>query len=471
MTGPVAGGAASVERARSETLERALGRTSGGRNIPGNDVRLLIDGPATFDAMIALIDNARESIHFENYIIHADTTGGRFAEHLGAAAGRGVTVRVLYDAWGCRGTPRQYFRALVASGVEVRPFNRGRPWRPIASIRRDHRKYASGDGARAVLGGICIGDEWAGDPLRGIPPWRDTAVEVCGPAVTALELSFIDRWRRAEESAEPVPRAAPDACGFATVRVIDGIPGHLRLYRSTALLAAAAANRIWITDAYMVAPTPIVETLIAAARDGADVRILLPGHSDLPAVRALTRVGYRELLEAGVRIWEWHGPMLHAKTFLVDERWVKIGSSNLNPSSLIANYELDVIVEERRLADAMAQQFRRDLSNAAEVVLRPRRVPAPLASRLPPAMVAADPPDRTARTRVRELPRRAAVTLRQVAGGARRSIAGAFVFTFVGAGALLIALPRIMAYLLAVVSFSLAGGAVAQYLERRHRGP
>lgn len=471
MSASADGGAISAERARSVTLERALDRTSGGRSIPGNDARLLIDGPAAFDAMIDLIDGAQHSANLENYIIHADRTGRRFAERLAAAAKRGVHVRVLYDSWGCRGTPRRYFRALVEAGVEVRGFNRGSLWHPIASIRRDHRKYCAADGGRAVLGGICIGDEWAGDAERGIPPWRDTAVIVCGPAVTALELSFSDRWRAADGDAEPALRAAPDACGSASVRVVDGLPGHLRVYRSTALLAAAAANRIWITDAYMVAPTPIVETLIAAARDGADVRILLPGHSDLPAVRALTRVGYRELLEAGVRIWEWHGPMLHAKTFLVDDRWVKIGSSNLNPSSLVANYELDVIVEEPRLAEAMAQRFRRDLTNAVEVVLRPRRVPEPLASRLPPAMVAADPPERVARARVRELPRRAAVTLRQVAGGARRSIAGAFVFTFVGAGALLIALPRIMAYFLAVVSFSLAGGALAQYLERRRRGP
>jgi len=466
VTRPLAERSPGGSASGSATLERALDRTSDARAIPGNAVRHLPDGPETFAAMLAIIDAAREWLHFENYIIRDDCTGRVFAERLKAAAARGVTVRLLYDPWGCRGTPRRYFRTLRAAGVQSRAFNPVRLWHPITAMQRDHRKYCAADGARAVLGGICIGDEWAGFPERGIPPWRDTAVEIHGPALPALESSFLRRWEEAGGAADLATPTRSEPQGTARVRVVDGVPGTLRVYRTMELLVAAACDRIWVTDAYMVAPAPLVASLIAAARSGADVRILLPGHTDLPAVRALTRVGYRELLEAGARIWEWHGPMLHAKTVVVDDRWVKVGSTNLNPSSLIANYELDVLIEDVEVTQAAAQQFRRDLSNAVEVVLRPRR----FAARLPPKVArAADPAEPGPRRRVRELPSRAAVALRQVAGGARRSIAGAVIFLSVGAGALFLALPRVMAYALAVISFSLAAGAASQFLQRRHR--
>lgn len=458
-----------VRRADTGPLDRALDRASGSRLIPGNAVALLTDGPDTFSAMLALIEGARRWIHFENYIIRSDETGERFAAQLIAAARRGASVRVLYDHFGSRTTSRRFWRRLREGGVEVRAYNRVNPFRPIRSLRRDHRKYVSADGSGAVVGGLCIGDEWAGRPERSRAPWRDTAMRIAGPAVSALEYSFGRLWREAggQDIEREIP-AKPEVAGDATARVVEGVPGRLRLYRAVELMVAAVQSRLWVTDAYLVAPTPLFRGLIAAARDGVDVRLLLPGRTDIPALRLLTRVGYRELLEAGVRIFEWYGPMLHAKTVLVDDRWFKVGSTNLNPSSLISNHELDLIVEDRRAVEEGVQRFRRDLRYASEIVLRPRRVPQSLAQRLPPAVVpAADATPPEHRRSVRELSQRAVVTVWHVAGGARRSLAGAALFVTLGAAALLVALPRVMAYILAAASFMLSIGAAVEFFRRR----
>ena len=451
-------------------LDRALDRACAARAIPGNDVTHLADGPRTMEAILALIDGARDTVHFENYIIRSDGAGERAADALIAAARRGATVRVLYDALGCRWTRRAYWRRLTTGGVAVRRFHPINPFRPIRTLRRDHRKYVAADGRRAIVGGMCIGDEWVGRPDDGGEAWRDTAVEVCGPAVTALDLTFLRRWTQTgADGTETTVSTPAEACGAAQVRVIDGIPGRLRLVRAVELLAASAAERLWLTDAYLIPPISLYATLISAARDGVDVRILVPGRTDLPVVRALTRAGYRELLAAGVRIWEWHGPMLHAKTVLVDDRWFKVGSSNLNPSSLISNYEIDLLVDDVPTADAAARQFRRDLADAVEIVLRPRQAPRRLADRLPPAVVP-ETRGRPPRRASRDLPERAVLQVRQVAGGARRSIAGTILFALVGWGVLLLTLPRIMAYFLAAVAFLLAGGGAWHVFVRwRHR--
>jgi cardiolipin synthase len=450
--------------ARGDAFARALDRAAGSRAIPGNAVQPLADGPRIFPVIEQVIDQATRWIHFENYIVRHDALAVGFADRLIAATRRGVEVRVLYDSVGCLGTSRGYWRRLRKAGVQVRAFGPLNPLRPLRAFRRNHRKYVAADGVRAVMGGFCFGNEWAGDPARGVAPWRDTGAEIRGPAVPALEQAFLRVWQAG--GGEPPPYEPPAdvaSCGDVAVRVVEGLPGRWRMARVTQLLAAAAADRIWITEPYLVAPLPETEALASAARDGVDVRLLLPGRSDLPAIRALTRVGYRKLLKAGVRIWEWGGDMIHAKTTLVDERWLKIGSSNINPSSFGANYELDLLVDGRDVAAQGAAWFLRDLADAVEIVLRDR----PLARRLPPIVAPAAPRPRPAATSGRELSRRAVVTLRHVASGARRSILGALIFTGLGAGALFLTVPRIMGYLVAFASFVLALGAARHILARR----
>lgn len=462
---------ASPGAPRDGPLERALDRACDARPISGNRVRHLTDAEA-LDAIKDVISEASRVVHFENYIIRNDRTGQAFASLLAEAARRGVTVRVLYDAFGCRWTPGAFWERLRRAGAEVRCLP-VRFLHPVRSLRRDHRKYVGVDGQRALVGGLCIGDEWAGDPERRRLPWRDTAIEICGPAAAALDLTFQRLWARL---GSPVPlsdRASrTDPCGSAVVRVVEGVPERMRIYRAVELLAASVANRLWITDAYLVAPAPLFAALVAAARDGVDVRVLVPGRSDVPAVRAFTRVGYRELLTAGVRIWEWRGPMLHAKTVIADDRWVKVGSSNLNVPSLLANYELDVLLDDEALTAEVAAQFRRDLARAVEIALRPRRIPSRLARRLPPAVAPSRPitRERAHAPSPTEVSQRAVVTLRHVAEGARRSIAGAALFTSLGLGALFVLAPRVMGYLVALASFWVAVHAAGRFFVRRRYG-
>src|SRR5207247_265985 len=220
------------------------------------------------------------------------------------------------------GTPRRFWRRLRQAGVEVRAFHPLLSLRPFELLSRDHRKLVVADGTHAMTGGLCVGDEWAGDPARRRLPWRDTMLAMRGSAVPALDRAFGRVWRRAGAPLPPDELAASvDGAGGCTARVVEGRPGGARVYRAVQLLAAGAAQRLWITDAYLIPPAPLYASLLDAARDGVDVRLLVPGTSDVPVVRNFTRVGYRELLRAGVRVFEYQGPMLHAKTLVADRPW------------------------------------------------------------------------------------------------------------------------------------------------------
>ncbi len=464
------GGAPGRAVAAHAELSLAIDRAAGARALTGNAIHHHADSPATLEAMLGQIAAARDWVHLENYIIRDDHTGRRFAAALADRAGAGVRVRVVYDAFGSLGTARGFWRRLRAAGVDARAFHPLFPPRPFEVVKRDHRKLLVTDGATAMLGGLCIGDEWAGDPRRGQLPWRDTMVTVRGPGAAALDRAFARIWRRVGDEV-PLPpdelAADPVVGGDCAVRVVAGAPGQARIYRAVQLLAAAATERLWITDAYLIAPAPLFASLLDAAREGVDVRLLVPGASDLPVVRNFTRIGYRELLHAGVRIFEWRGPMLHAKTLVADQRWTRVGSSNLNVSSLLTNYELDVIAEDRGLADALAAQFRRDLASSREIVLQPRRMRLPArlvgAPATPPADVASRPHKRSAY----ELGAVAVVTLRRVAGGLRRAMAATAGLTLTAVGALLVAFPRVMSVTLAVGAFGLALGFAWYALQRR----
>ncbi|HYT83111.1 MAG TPA: phospholipase D-like domain-containing protein [Gemmatimonadales bacterium] len=450
----------------SDRLARALDRASGARPIPGNALRHLPDSAAALEAMLALIAGAGGAVHFENYIIRDDRTGRRFADALAERARAGVRVRVLYDALGSVGTGRRFWRALRRAGADVRAFRPLWTSGPFEVFSRDHRKLLVVDGREAMLGGLCIGDEWAGDPQRGRQPWRDTMVTVCGPAVAALDLSFARVWARTGTRLpddEPAPERPSESCGTSVVRVIDGEPGLSRAYRAVQLLAAAVTERLWITDAYLVAPPPLYASLVDAARSGVDVRLLLPGTSDIPVVRTFTRIGYRDLLRAGVRIFEYRGPMLHAKTIVADREWARVGSTNLNLSSLLGNYELDVVADCDSLSEALAAQFRHDQAQSREIVLLERR-------RLPARLVGAPVPLAPAHKRSRrELRAAAVVALVQVAGGARRVLAGVAASVFAFAGTLLLLFPTFAGAVLAAAAFTAALGFAGYAMARRRR--
>jgi cardiolipin synthase len=452
------------------SVASSLNRAAGGRPVPGNQVGLLIDGPDAYRAMLDTIARASRWIHFENYIIRHDSEGRRFADALIARAREGVHVRVLYDAIGSFSTRRRFWRDLRAGGIEVRSFHPIRLLSLIGNVSRNHRKLVVADGARAVMGGLCIGCEWTGSAIEGGQPWRDTAVEIAGPAAAVLDQAFARTWEIAGGHLpyeDVAGRVEPE--GAAEVRIISGEPGRERTYRVVELLAAGSISRLWITDAYLVAPPRLFQALRDAARDGVDVRLLVPGSSDLPLVRNLSRIGYRDLLRSGVRIFEWDGPMLHAKSLVSDGRWVRIGSSNLNPSSLLGNYELDVLIEEPSLAEAMERQFRLDIARSREVTRRRVRGPHRISAALPTALAYEDPEIRVAPSRRsgREIRRRTVVALRAIASNARRSVFLPISGLFIALGLLFFALPKVTAYVFGALCGWVAVGAGREAFRRR----
>ena len=467
MTGGPAG---AVALSAEQTVTSAINRAAGGRPVPGNAVRLLIDGPDAYQAMLDVIADATRWIHFENYIIRSDAAGWRFAEALAARAREGVHVRVLYDTLGSFGTKRAYWRFLRQAGVEVRAFRSLSPVDLVSNFSRNHRKLVAADGSRAVMGGLCIGCEWTGEDHDGGLPWRDTAVEIAGPAAAVLDQAFGRTWELAGgalPSDDVAGRVTPQ--GEAEVRVISGEPGRERAYRVIELLAAGSINRLWITDAYLVAPPRLFQALRDAARDGVDVRLLVPGSSDLPLVRDLSRIGYRDLLRSGVRIFEWEGPMLHAKSIVADGRWTRVGSSNLNPSSLLGNWELDVLIEDATLADAMERQFRLDVARSREVVRRPVRGPHRISAALPTVLRREDPEvvATAHRPTRRERRRRAALAVRSLISNARRSIFLPLSVVLVSLGTLFFVLPTITAYVFGALCGWLALSAWREAFRRR----
>jgi cardiolipin synthase A/B len=345
--------------------------------VEGNRVRLLRDAAENFPAWLEAIASAERTVLLEAYIFADDPVGRRFAGALADAARRGVHVRVLYDWVGGLGETRaRFWRGLAAAGAEVRCFNPLHPSRPLAWLRRDHRKSIVVDDRVAFVTGLCIASRWEGDPERGVAPWRDTGVELRGPSVADVARAFADTWAEAGGTIpeDELPSAHQIAAqGGVGVRVIATEPATAGVYRLDLLVAALARKSLWITDAYFVGVPAYVQALRAAAMDGVDVRFLVPGESDVTLVKSLSAAGYRPLLEAGVRVFEWNGPMLHAKTAVADGRWARVGSSNLNLASWAGNWELDVAVEDVSFAGEMAAAFEADLGNATEVVLGARR--------------------------------------------------------------------------------------------------
>ena len=357
--------------------DQAFSRAAGAPLVHGNAVRLLRDARENYPAWLAAIEGAKESIHFECYIVHDDEVGQRFADALVARAREGIRVRLVYDWLGALGkTGARFWRRLREGGAEVRCFNPLRLDEPLGWVARDHRKSLVVDGRIAFVTGLCMGKDWEGWPERGLPGWRDTGVEIRGPAVADVARAFAEAWAACgaplpEEERAPV---APAEEGQIALRVVAATSGTAGLYRLDPLVAALARATLWLTDAYYAGTPSYVQALRAAARDGVDVRLLVPGRgSDIGIVQAISRAGYRPLLEAGVRVFEWNGPMLHAKTAVADARWSRVGSTNLNPASWMGNWELDVMVEDEGFGHAMEAMYLEDLASATEIVLERRR--------------------------------------------------------------------------------------------------
>jgi cardiolipin synthase len=354
-------------------IDESFERVTGAELVFGNDVQLLIDATENYPEWLGAIEKAEKRIFFESYIIHEDKQGEIFAEALMKKAKEGVEVKLVYD-WlgGCGNTSRRYWRRLMKNGIDVRCYNPPRLLDPLGIFSRDHRKTIIIDGQTAFVGGLCVGQDWVGWPEKQIPPWRDTGVRITGPAVADVEAAFAGIWATMGPPMDTKSlsrREEIGETGSIAVRVVQSVPGTAHLYRTDQLLATAGRESMWLTDAYFVGVPSYLQAMKDAAEDGVDVRILVPQSTDIGIIRDTTRSTYRPLLEAGVRVFEWNGPMMHAKTAVFDGRFARVGSTNLNIASWFGNYELDILIEDEAFGQRMKEQFLSDIANATEIVL------------------------------------------------------------------------------------------------------
>jgi len=479
MPGPVMSLASSArEPPHAGLADRAFARAAGSEPIEGNAVRLLQDAAENYPAWLDAIRQAERSILFENYIIDDDEVGREFADALAAKARSGLDVRVVYDWIGSRAAG-ELWSPLITAGAQVRAFNRPRVDSPLGWLSRDHRKTITIDGRIGFVSGLCVSAKWLGNVARRMDPWRDTGVEIRGPAVAELTRAFAEVWQAC--GGGPLPpnlsaatQGAGAAAGDVRLRVIAGAPNETGTYRLDLVIASLARRHLWLADAYFVGTSAYVQALAAAARDGVDVRLLVPGASDIPALSPISRAGYRPLLEAGVRVFEWNGTMLHAKTAVADELWARIGSTNLNIASWMGNYELDVAIEDRAFGEAMAAQYEIDLMRATEIVLTER-------NRVRPAESSTGPVARRARSGSAGRVAAGAVSVGSALGAAltnRRALGAAEsgLLAKVGAAAIGFAIvaavwPRVIAWPLAVLGawLGIAWFVKARALRRRAR--
>ncbi len=370
---------AGADPARSLDLMRQQGeRFAGLPFLGGNRVELLKDGPATFAALQEAIRSARTRIDMESYEFD-EQAGGEFSDTLLAAASRGVEVNLIYDAWVAAGTPAALFDRLRAGGVRVLEFNPLRPNErvPVELNKRDHRKLLCVDGRVAITGGVNISAVYRNTPKpQGAAPdrqaWRDTDVRIEGPVVAQFERYFMETWRqqRGPAIADPPPTPATQV-GTTVVQAIDGAPDSEQplIYRTLLASITLSQRSVHLTTGFFV-PTPdLAQALISAARRGVDVQLVVPGQSDSGAAVAAGRAGYGKLLEAGVKIHERQGRILHAKTAVVDGAWSAVGSSNLDWRSTVWNNEIDAIILGTEFGDAMEAMFDGDVKASQIVTL------------------------------------------------------------------------------------------------------
>ena len=336
--------------------------------VRGNSMALLVDGKATFDAIFAAIDAAETYVLVQFYIIHDDNLGQALSEHLIAAAKRGVTVRVMFDAVGSTKLPHSYHQRLREAGVQaVDPKETRGPKNRFQINLRNHRKTVVIDGKTGFTGGFNVGDEYMGkNPKFG--DWRDTHVELQGPVVSQLQLVFAEDWHWAtsEVLIDVLNWEAPHAPEDMTAMIVPTGPGDEMETGALFFFSAisAATRRVWIASPYFVPDTDVLTALKHAALRGLDVRILVPEVIDhkIPWLAAFAY--FDEVRAAGVQVWRYQPGFMHQKVVLVDDDFAAIGTTNLDNRSFRLNFEAMAAFFDPRPAAATASMLERDFERA-----------------------------------------------------------------------------------------------------------
>jgi cardiolipin synthase len=375
---------------RHLALEEAI---VGSPLIAGNKTLLLQDGPRTYEAMFAALRDARSHINLETYIFEDDEVGQRFADALIAKQKQGVQVHLLYDSVGSIKTSRDFFKRLEASGIKTVEYN---PINPLTARKgwdvnqRDHRKLLIVDGRVAFLGGINISSVYSGSALGGSSsraepapsdkkkpadglPWRDTQLQIEGPVVAEFQKLFVQTWEK--QKGPPLDTASffppPQRKGNEVVRAIGSSPDepYSLIYATLISAIRSAEKEVFLTNAYFVPDPQLLAVLKEVTARGVDVRLLLPSKTDSGLVFHAGRGYYTELLENGIKIYERHDAMLHAKTALIDGVWSTVGSTNLDWRSFLHNDELNAVVLGGEFGNQMRQMFEIDLAASQQILL------------------------------------------------------------------------------------------------------
>lgn len=454
--------------------ERLFSRITGARAIEGNSVRLLKDGAENYTRWLEAIQDAESHIYFENYYVKDDAAGKAIADALIDRARGGVRVYVLYDWLGNLWlASRAFWARLRSAGVEVRAYNPPDLLRPFSLLSRDHRKMLLVDNKVGFVTGLCVGQEWLGDEREDVEAWRDTGVEIHGPALSDIEIAFARSWSAAGEPLSEFG-ATPSPTGTTRVRIVASDASTTGMLRLDELVAGMAEERLYLTDSYYGAINTYEEALIAAAKDGVDVRLLSPGKTDLPLLRPFSLVRIRTLLQAGVRVYQWNGPMLHAKSAVADGRWSRVGSTNLNLASWIGNRELDAVIEDEDFGAQMEAMFIDDLEHSTELsigedgVMRPTNSPQPAASNGPTPARSQGP--REAAARLGRFTRATVTNQRDLTPGEARFALGlGFALAAVAIGSFIV--PRPLAFIVSLfllwMGVSVLGAGVRRLIRPR----
>lgn len=360
------------EGVRGPGFEILLRRIDGAPLLGGNEVEVYVRGEDAFAAMREAVSSARREILLESYIYKDDATGRAFLEDLAAAAARGVRVKVLADALGSFATRQAFWREMELRGIESRLFHplfKKLWYQPF----RDHRKILVVDGRIAFTGGMNIGEEYGSaiGPTRPGSTWRDTHLRVIGPTAWEMAIVFAESWVQAEGSPldlPPLDAEKAEAPG-SRILVLDSRPkrGQAESAAALAAIVGAARRSVWVTNAYFAPGWAGVRILCQAAARGIDVRLLLPGLTDVPIVRHAGHGYFSRLLRRGVRIFEYHGSILHAKSLVADGFVSVVGSTNLDFRSFLFNAECDLLVLCDKTAQRLEEVFTADLEKAVEI--------------------------------------------------------------------------------------------------------
>ncbi|MDR8731886.1 cardiolipin synthase [Burkholderia pseudomultivorans] len=348
----------------------ALTRLGGMPFVGGNAVRTLVNGDATFSAILSAIDAARDYVIVQFFIVRDDALGQMLRDALLARAAAGVRCYLLYDSIGSFDLPHSYVDTLRRGGVEVHPFATNRKFVNRFQLNfRNHRKIVVVDGNRAFVGGHNVGVEYLGAKPR-LSPWRDTHIEIRGPVVASIQYVFAEDWHWATQNLPPLapPPAALPGDGMHCLAVPMG-PADKQETGSLFFVEAinAARERVWITTPYLVPDEAVIAALKLAVMRGVDVRILIPSRRDHYVVFEASKLYARDLVEAGVKVFRYRPGFLHQKVVLVDRIAAAIGSANLDNRSFRLNFEIMVLTVDRAFAGEVEAMLDADFAQAYEV--------------------------------------------------------------------------------------------------------